>query len=73
MTATLEFTVPKLACAVCVGNVTKAVQALDADATVDADPNTKQVKISPSAAFAATESVETALRDALTAAGYPPA
>ena len=65
MTATFEFTVPKLACQVCVGKVTKALQELDGNATVDADPKTKLVKVT-------SDRPETNLREALTAAGYPP-
>ncbi len=65
MAATFEFTVPKLACQVCVGNVTKAVQELDENATIDADPKTKLVKVT-------SDRPEVNLRDVLTAAGYPP-
>ena len=42
---TLEFTVPNLACSACVEAVTKAVQAVDAAAQVNADPKTKQVSV----------------------------
>ncbi|MEO0941465.1 MAG: heavy-metal-associated domain-containing protein [Cyanobacteria bacterium J06642_12] len=65
MAATFEFTVPKLACQVCVGNVTKAVKGVDETATVDADPTTKVVKVT-------SDRPEASLRDVLTAAGYPP-
>ncbi|MGK7910990.1 MAG: heavy-metal-associated domain-containing protein [Synechococcus sp.] len=65
MTATFEFTVPKLACQVCVGNVTKAVQGVDENATIDANPQTKIVKVT-------SDRPEASLRDVLTAAGYPP-
>ncbi|WP_017328198.1 heavy-metal-associated domain-containing protein [Synechococcus sp. PCC 7336] len=73
MAAVLEFTVPKLACAVCVENITQAIAALDAGASVDADPKTKQVKIALSADFAAPEQAELSVRQTLSAAGYPPA
>ncbi|MEM9568093.1 MAG: heavy-metal-associated domain-containing protein [Cyanobacteria bacterium P01_E01_bin.34] len=65
MTATFEFTVPKLACQVCVGKVTKALQELDNSATVAADPSTKLVTVT-------SDLPEPNLREALTAAGYPP-
>ena len=65
MGATFEFIVPKLACQVCVGNVTKAVQELDENATVDADPKTKVVKVT-------SDRQEANVRDVLAAAGYPP-
>ena len=73
METALEFTVPNLACAVCVETVAKAIAALDAGASVDADPATKLVKIALSAEFAPSETAEAAVRQALTAAGYPPA
>ena len=65
MAATFEFTVPKLACEVCVGNVTKALRELDSGATVEADPKTKVVKVT-------SDRPEANLREVLTAAGYPP-
>ncbi len=65
MAATVEFTVPKLACQVCVSNVTKAVQELDSSAAIEADPKTKVVKVT-------SDRPETDLRQVLTAAGYPP-
>lgn len=63
---TLQLTVPNMACDVCAKNITNAVKALDVNATVTADPKTKQVDIE-------TESAETAIREALEKAGYPPA
>ena len=65
MAATVEFTVPKLACQVCVGNVTKAVEELDSSAAVEADPKTKLMKVT-------SDCSEADLRQTLTAAGYPP-
>ncbi|NJK62256.1 MAG: heavy-metal-associated domain-containing protein [Synechococcaceae cyanobacterium SM2_3_1] len=62
---TLEFTIPKLACSACVETVTTTVRDLDANAEVQADPTTKQVLI-------VSTTPETDLRQALTAAGYPP-
>ena len=53
-----------MACDACAKNITNAVKALDANATVAADPKTKQVDIE-------TETAETAIREALEQAGYP--
>ncbi len=61
----MELHIPKLACATCVANVTKAIQALDSGAVVSGEPKTKQVSIQ-------TQASELAVREALTAAGYPP-
>ncbi|MFH7241436.1 MAG: heavy-metal-associated domain-containing protein [Spirulina sp.] len=59
----LSFTVPNLACSACVETVTKAVQAVDATAQVNADPKTKQVNVT-------TESPEAAIKQAIIDAGY---
>lgn len=61
---TLQLTVPNMACDVCAKNITNALKALDSNATVAADPKTKQVDIE-------TETAEAAVRDALEKAGYP--
>jgi copper chaperone len=55
--------IPNLACSACVETVTKAVQAIDTQAQVIADPKTKQVSITTSAP-------EAAISAAITAAGY---
>jgi copper chaperone len=60
----LEFIVPKLACEACVNTVTQAIHALDPQATVAADPKTKQVLIT-------STQPETALRETLSRVGYP--
>jgi copper chaperone len=60
---TLKFTVPDLACSVCVGTVTKAIQAIDTTAQIKADPTTKQVEI-------ATHVSEAAVKQAIVEAGY---
>ena len=60
---TLELTVTDMACNVCVESITKAVQAVDTNASIDADTQTKQVTITTTAA-------DTVVRDAITAAGY---
>ncbi|MGK7891815.1 MAG: heavy-metal-associated domain-containing protein [Leptolyngbyaceae cyanobacterium] len=47
---TLQLTISDMACGVCVDNITKAVQGVDASATLDADTQTKQVTITTTAA-----------------------
>ena len=59
----LNLTVPNLACSACVKTVTKAVHGVDAAAQVTADPKTKQVSI-------LSEASATAIKDAITTAGY---
>ncbi|MBE9141485.1 heavy-metal-associated domain-containing protein [Nodosilinea sp. LEGE 07088] len=60
---TLNLTVPDLACSACVDTVTKAIQAIDATAQVNADPKTKQVSVDTTAS-------EVAVKTAITTAGY---
>ncbi|MEB3229681.1 MAG: heavy-metal-associated domain-containing protein [Leptolyngbyaceae bacterium] len=48
--ATLQLTISDMACGACVATITKAVQDLDAAATLDADTQTKQVTITTTAA-----------------------
>lgn len=60
---TIKFTVPDLACSVCVGTVTNAIQAIDTTAQVKADPTTKQVEV-------ATNVSEAAVKQAIIEAGY---
>ncbi|HIK55405.1 MAG TPA: heavy-metal-associated domain-containing protein [Synechococcales cyanobacterium M55_K2018_004] len=60
---TLQLTVPDMACSACAEAITKAVQAIDAAATVNADPKTKQVNID-------TQASEAEVKAAITAAGY---
>ncbi|BAZ82045.1 MAG: heavy-metal-associated domain-containing protein [Sphaerospermopsis sp.] len=63
---TIKLTVPGMACSACANNITNAVKAVDANANVEADPKTKLVNVD-------TQASETAIKEALTAAGYPPA
>lgn len=63
---TIELKVPNMACGACGETITKAVLAVDPKASVKADPQTKQVKIN-------TEASESSIKEAMTAAGYPPA
>jgi copper chaperone len=60
---TLDLKIPDLACSACVETVTKAVKAIDADAEIVADTKTKAVSI-------VTSADDTAIKDAITAAGY---
>lgn len=60
---TLQLTVPNMACSACVDTITEAVKAIDPTAEINADPKTKQVNID-------TQTNETAIREAITTAGY---
>ncbi|MEY3333797.1 MAG: hypothetical protein RLZZ176_2097, partial [Cyanobacteriota bacterium] len=59
-------TVPGMACSACANNITNAVKSIDANAIVDADPQNKLVNVE-------TQLTESAIKEALIAAGYPPA
>ncbi len=59
----LQLKVPNMACSACSDTITKAIQAIDPTATVQADPKTKLVEVE-------TQASETAVRDAIVAAGY---
>ncbi|MBB5203199.1 copper chaperone [Inhella inkyongensis] len=63
-----QFQVPDLSCGHCVAAVTRALQALHPLVEVQADPASKQVRVSAPAGVSAAQ-----LTQALTAAGYPPA
>ena len=60
---TLQLKVPNMACSACSDTITKAVQAIDPGATVQADTKTKLVEID-------TQAPETAIREAIVTAGY---
>ena len=60
---TWQLTIPNMACGVCVTNITKAVQSLDAQAKLTADLASKQISID------STESQES-IAQAITQAGY---
>ena len=62
---TLELKIPNLACSSCTQAVTKAVKTVDANAMVLSDVKNKRVSIE-------TRSSETAIKQVLTSAGYPP-
>lgn len=59
----LQLKVPNMACSACSDTITKAIQAIDPTATVQADTKTKLVEID-------TQASETAVRDAIVTAGY---
>jgi copper chaperone len=63
---TIKLTIPGMACSACANNITNAVKAVDVNAIVEADPTTKFVNVE-------TQASETAIKEALIAAGYPPA
>jgi copper chaperone len=62
----IELKVPNMACGACAEIITKAVQSIDPTAEVQADPQTKQVMVESSVS-------ESSVREAIAAAGYPPA
>lgn len=62
----ITFEVNDMTCGHCVSTITKAVRAVDRDATVEADLATHRVRIEP------TESDATTLSDAIREAGYTP-
>ncbi|MBY4946509.1 heavy-metal-associated domain-containing protein [Cupriavidus respiraculi] len=60
----MQFQVEGMSCNHCVGAITRAVQALDPGASVNADIAAQQVRVQTSAG-------EQAVRHAIEAAGYP--
>ncbi|MBF2005842.1 MAG: heavy-metal-associated domain-containing protein [Chlorogloeopsis fritschii C42_A2020_084] len=60
---TLQLKVPNMACSACADTITKAVQTIDARATVQADTKTKIVLVE-------TNAPETAIKNAIANAGY---
>ncbi|NET01557.1 MAG: heavy-metal-associated domain-containing protein [Sphaerospermopsis sp. SIO1G1] len=63
---TIKLTIPGMACSACANNITNAIKAVDIDAKVEADPETKLVNVD-------TQTSETVIKEALVTAGYPPA
>lgn len=61
---TLQLKVPKMACSACANTITKAVQAVDSAAVVEADLKTKLVTIQ-------TVKPENEVRKAIASVGYP--
>ena len=63
---TIQLKVPNMACGACGQTITEAVLSVDPKASVKANPKTKQVKVE-------TQVSESFVREAIAAAGYPPA
>lgn len=61
----MEFHVENMTCGGCARGVTRAIQAVDADAKVVADPPNRSVKVETTAS-------QQQVVDALTEAGFPP-
>jgi len=61
----MQFHIENMTCGGCVRGVTKAIQSVDPQAEINADPPTRQLKVNTSAS---REQIETALNDA----GFPP-
>jgi copper chaperone len=59
----LQLKVPNMACSACGETITEAIKALDSHAVVQTDAKTKLVSIE-------TQVSETAIREAITTAGY---
>jgi copper chaperone len=62
---TIQLTVPDMACGACSETITKAILAIDAQASIKADPTTKQVTVE-------TQASESSVKEAISAAGYNP-
>ena len=62
----LQLTVPNVACSSCVKVVTAAVKTVAPDATIQANTKTKLVNVE-------TQASQTAIKKAITVAGYPTA
>jgi copper chaperone len=60
----LQLNVPGISCGGCVGTITQAIKAVDAHASVQGDPKTKTILVE-------TESSESAIKAAISEAGYP--
>jgi copper chaperone len=63
---TIQLTIPDMACGACSETITKAILAIDSQASIKADPNTKQVTVE-------TQASESSVKEAISAAGYNPA
>ena len=60
---TVQLKVPDMACSACAETITKAIEALDATAQVEADLSTKIVKVN-------SPQPSSAIKQAIVAAGY---
>ena len=62
----LQFKITNMACSACANRITKAIKAIDVNATVQTNPKTKLVSVE-------TQASETAIKKAVAAIGYPSA
>lgn len=62
----MQFHIEKMTCFGCARSVTKAIQSVDKDAVIKADPENRKIEVETSAARAEIEAV-------LAEAGYPAA
>jgi len=60
----LQLKVPDMTCGGCVSTITKAIKTVDANATIQGDPQTKMVSVE-------TQAPETAIKEAISKVGYP--
>lgn len=60
----MQLNIEDMSCGGCVANITEAIKQLDANASVTADLETRNIDVS-------TNASESQVRDALAAAGYP--
>jgi copper chaperone len=58
-----QVTVANMACSACSDTITKAIQTIDPNAKINADPKTKLVNVDTIASF-------TEIKQAITTAGY---
>lgn len=61
----IQLTVPDMACSACVERIEAAIAALDTQATLTANLETKEVQVS-------SQRSEADIRQAITSAGYTP-
>lgn len=61
----MQFHIENMTCGGCVRGVTRAIQAVDPQAEINADPPTRKLEVKTSAS---QEQIEAALNDA----GFPP-
>ncbi len=60
---TIQLKVPDIACSACVNTVTQAIKSVDANATIEADPKTKIVKVQ-------SQQSEEKIKEIIAEAGY---
>jgi copper chaperone len=60
---TLQMTIPDMACSACSDTITSAIKTIDAAATIHANLKTKEVVVE-------TQAAESAIKQAITNAGY---